>query len=137
MGEKVDAIVWFVGWIMPTDSTPEKMHAWARRFASVSLVFVVGICFMFAAGYDLIPGVDGFARQSEIRGFNTSLGFLQKQSIEQAIDTKIKLRCLSSNGDAREDLSADIQRLEDKYFALTGGHGYPQPSCYEAGVSNQ
>jgi hypothetical protein len=69
--------------------------------------------------------------------FDSSLNFLSQQSIEAAITAKVKLRCLSSSGDQRVDLTDDIQRLEDKYFTLTHGQGYPQPTCYEAGVDTK
>jgi|SRR5215469_3264363 len=146
----LNIIIWFVRLILPSGETMEQLYSWARRFSVVFLLLCAALGFLLAAGDDLIPGVDGFAKESEvskiastIKPLNAKIGavsgtlkFLQIQSIEQAIDGKIKLRCLSTSGENREDLSRDIQRLEDRYYALSN-QGYAQPNCYEVGVADK
>ena len=164
MSEKSNLIVWFVELVMPVDSTPEKLYAWAKRFSIVFLAAVAVSGFFFAAASDHIAGFDGFARHSEVTALSAKitatkiqlstkidsndaavqskisalagpLNFLETQGIETAINTKIRLRCDSKDKAARAQLSQDIQTLEDRYYKLSGyTQGYQQPSCFEVGA---
>jgi hypothetical protein len=164
MPDKTNLVIWFVELVMPVDATPEKLFAWAKRFAVIFLVVVAAGGFLFAAAADHIPGFDGFARHSEVTALSDKLDktttelsvkidtndrevqsnlsaiaaplkFLETQAIEVAIDDKIRLRCTTKDGPTRASLSQDIQTLEDRYYRLSGySQGYQQPTCYEVGA---
>jgi hypothetical protein len=164
MPDKSNLVIWFVELVMPVDATPEKLFAWAKRFAVVFLAFCAVSGFLFAAAADHVPGFDGFARHSEVTALSAKitatktqlstkidandaavqskisalagpLNFLETQGIEIAINTKIRLRCDSKDKAARAQLSQDIQTLEDRYYKLSGyTQGYQQPSCFEVGA---
>lgn len=59
------------------------------------------------------------------------LDFIERAEIESSIRAKLITRCMTSDRNFRDELTAEIDQLESQYYRLTNGQGYRQPSCNE------
>lgn len=121
-----------------------------RITATIALLVAVS---SLALAFGYVPGFDGFVRHSELAQRMTegaalrqvittrldsqegAINLITKNSIEASIRAKLVTRCMTKDAAFRSELSEEIAKLEDEYYALTTKMGMPsgyrQPACDE------
>jgi hypothetical protein len=138
----------------PVAAPPEKQHSWQWKVFALFVAVGIALAIVFGIEENWFPYTDHYARKSDITllsdqvkaanaatdaklsALTLPITFVQKTLIEQAIDSKIKLQCLSTSTAERADLYSDISHLQDRYRSINAGQAYAEPNCYQVGASN-
>lgn len=65
---------------------------------------------------------------SAVVPLNSKLKDIDSAELEQSINSKLRIACVTPEKDYHEELMDEVRELEEKYYHLTGD-GYRQPEC--------